>query len=108
MFDLYDAGEADTALGAISGSVKVGQTALLAVVDEPSTEVVAPAMADLGGTVARRSVADVEAEIAAAEDAERKAKQEARKELHRQRREHDKAAVDAKVAELKTKLHHGR
>ena len=107
MFDLYDAGEADTALGAISGSVKVGQTALLAVVDEPSTEVVAAAMADLGGTVARRSVADVEAEIAAAEDAERKAKQEARKELHRQRREHDKAAVNAKVAELKAKLHHG-
>jgi uncharacterized membrane protein len=107
MFDLYDAGEADTALGAISGSVKVGQTALLAVVDEPSTEVLGAAMADLGGTVARRSVADVEAEIAAAEDAERKAKQEARKELHRQRREHDKTAVDAKVAELKAKLHHG-
>ena len=75
--------------------------------DEPSTEVVAAAMADLGGTVARRSVADVEAEIAAAEDAERKAKQEARKELNRQRREHDKAAVNAKVAELKAKLHHG-
>ena len=75
MFDLYDAGEADTALGAISGSVKTGQTALLAVVDEPSTEVVAAAMADIGGTVARRSVADVEAEIAAAEDAEREAKQ---------------------------------
>jgi hypothetical protein len=77
-------------------------------VDEPSTEVVAAAMAGVGGTVARRSVADVEAEIAAAEDAERKAKQEARKELHRQRREHDKAAVDAKVAELKAELHHGQ
>ena len=50
MFDLYDAGEADTALRAISGSVKVGQTALLAVVDEPSTDVVAAAMAEIGGT----------------------------------------------------------
>ena len=76
-----------TALGAISGSVKVGQTALLAVVDEPSTDVVAAAMAESATPAARRSVADVEAEIAAAEDAERKAKQEARKELQRQRRE---------------------
>jgi uncharacterized membrane protein len=106
LFDLYDSDEADTALGSISGSVKVGQIALLAVVDEPSTDVVTAAMADLGGTVARRSVADVEVEIAAGDDAERKAKQEARKELHRQRREHDKAAVNAKVAELKAKLHH--
>jgi len=108
LFDLYDAGETESALGEISSSVKIGHTALVAVVDEQSAEVVDAAMAEAGGTVARRSVADVEAEIAAAEDAERKAKHEARKELDRARREHDKANVQAKLAELKAKLHHGQ
>ena len=56
-------------------------------VDEQSTEVLDAAMSDLGGTVLRRPVVDVEAEIAAAEDAERKAKREARKELNRAHRE---------------------
>jgi uncharacterized membrane protein len=108
LFDISDADAADSALGSISSSVKVGHTALLAVVDEPTTEIVDAAMSDLGGTVARRPMAEVEAEIAAAEDAERKAKREARKELHRGRRERDKAAVNAKVEELKGKLHHGQ
>jgi uncharacterized membrane protein len=108
LFDISDADAADSALGSISSSVKVGHTALLAVVDEPSTEIVDAAMSDIGGTVARRPLAEVEAEIAAAEDAERKAKREARKELHRSHRERDKAAVNAKVEELKGKLHHGQ
>jgi uncharacterized membrane protein len=108
LFDISDADAADSALGSISSSVKVGHTALLAVVDEPNTEIVDAAMSDLGGTVARRAMAEVEAEIAAAEDAERKAKREARKELNRSRRERDQASVQAKVAELKGKLHHGQ
>jgi uncharacterized membrane protein len=74
LFDIYDADVSDSALATISSSVKVGHTALLAVVDEPSAEIVDAAMSDVGGTVARRPLADVEAEIAAAEDAERKAK----------------------------------
>jgi hypothetical protein len=67
-------------------------------------------MSGFGGTVVRRSVADVEAEIAAAESAERKAKWEARtkwearKELVRGRHERDKAAVAAKLDDLKAKL----
>jgi uncharacterized membrane protein len=108
LFDLSEIEEADSALAAISGSVRVGHSALLAVVDEHSPEVVDAAMADIDGTVVRRTVADVEAEIAAAESAERKAKHEARKELIRERHEHDKTAVQAKLDDLKTKLHHGR
>jgi uncharacterized membrane protein len=108
LFDIYDADVSDSALATISSSVKVGHTALLAVVDEPTTEIVDAAMSDVGGTVARRPLVDVEAEIAAAEDAERTAKREARKELHRGRRERDKAAVNAKVEELKGKLHRGQ
>jgi hypothetical protein len=95
-------------LAAISGSVRTGHTALLAVVSEQSPEVIDATMAALGGTVERRSVAAVEAEIAAAEDAERKAKQEARKELMRTRNEHNKAAIHSKVEELKAKLPHGQ
>lgn len=108
VFDLADIEETDSALGGISSSVRVGHTALLAVVTEQSPEVIDAAMSGLGGTVLRRSVADVEAEIAAAEKAERKAKWEARKELLRGRHEHDQAAIKAKIEELKAKLHHGQ
>jgi uncharacterized membrane protein YukC len=108
LFDLADLEEADSALAAISSSVKLGHTALLAVVDEQSPEVVEAAMSDLDGTVVRRTVADVEAEIAAAESAERTAKREARKQLISERHEHNTAAVQAKLGELKTKLHHGQ
>lgn len=105
LFDLADIDETESALGAISGSVKPGSTSLLAVVTEQSPEVIDTAMSELGGTVLRRSEADVEDEIAAAEEAQRKAKFEAHKELVRKRGEHDKAAVNAKIDELKTKLH---
>ena len=106
-FDLADFEETDSALGSISSSVKVGRTTLLAVVTEQSPEVVNVAMSTLGGTVLRRSVADVEAEIAAAEEAERKAEREARTELIRARHEHNKAAVRAKLDALKAKLQRG-
>lgn len=108
MFDLADYEETDSALAGISGAVKVGHTALLAVVSERSHEVVDSAMSDLGGTVLRRSVAAVEAEVAAAEDAARKAKREARKELVQARHEQNKTAINAKIDELKTKLHRGQ
>lgn len=108
LFDIADMDEVESALGGISGSVQVGHTALLAVVTEHSPELVDTTMADLGGTVLRRPVADVEAEVAAAEKAERKAKFEARKELLRSRHEHNKAAVEAKLDELKSKLHRGQ
>ncbi len=107
LFDLADAEDNDSALGAISSSVQVCRTALLAVVVEQSPDVVDSTMSEVGGTVLRRTVADVEAEIAAAEKAERTAKREARKELLRSRHEHDKAAVSATIEELKAKVQRG-
>jgi uncharacterized membrane protein len=104
VFDLTDAEETDSALAGVSGAVKIGHTAVLAVVSEPNPEIIDAAMSRLGGSVARRPVAEVEAEIAAAEEAERKARHEARKQLIEARREKSKAAVDAKVDELKAKL----
>jgi uncharacterized membrane protein len=56
LFDLYDMDETDSALSQISGSVRPGHAALLAVVSEQSREVVDVAMSNLGGTVVRRSV----------------------------------------------------
>jgi uncharacterized membrane protein len=104
LFDIHDASQMESALAGISSSVRVGRTALLAVVTEQSPDAIDDSMSGLGGTVLRRSVADVEAEVAAAEKAQRKAKLEARKELARGRQQHDKAAISAKIAELRDKL----
>ena len=102
--DLGDLDETESALSQISSSAKVGHATLLAVVAEQSPEVIDAAMDALGGTVLRRSITDVRAEIAATEEAQRKAKHEARAELMRSQREHNKEAVQAKVEELKGKL----
>jgi uncharacterized membrane protein len=51
LFALADMDETDSALGALSSSVKVGRTELLAVVLEQSHEVVDAAMSGAGGTV---------------------------------------------------------
>jgi len=105
LFDLSDAEDSDSVLSEVSKTVKVGRTSLLATVVEQSPEVVDAAMARLSGTVVRRSVADVEAEIAAAEEAQREAKRKARAELRQARREKRHADAHAKVEELKAKLH---
>jgi uncharacterized membrane protein len=104
LLDLDEADRIETALGELSKSVEPGRTAVLAVVTEPSAEVVDAAMAALGGTVLRRSVYEVEAELAAIEQAERKAAREAQLELMRSRRDHDREAAHAKVEALKAKL----
>jgi uncharacterized membrane protein len=105
LFDVDDDDETDSVLGELGRSVRVGRTALLAEVEEQSPEVVDTAMAELGGTIVRRDVNDVEAEIAAAEDAQRAAKRAARKELHEKRRAQAKEKIHAKIEELKAKLH---
>ncbi len=107
LFDLGEADETESVLSQIAAAVRPGRTALLAEVTEQSPEVVETAMAGLGGTVLRRPVDEVEAEMAAAEQAQREAKRQANKELMRGRREHTKEQAHAKVQELKTKLSHG-
>jgi uncharacterized membrane protein len=104
IFDLEDSDDEGSVLAEISNTVKPGQTVLLAVVSEQSDDVVDNAMGQLGGKVLRRSVADVEAEIAAAEEAQRAAKHEARAKLRAERREHISDTARAKVDALKAKL----
>jgi uncharacterized membrane protein len=108
LFDLDDAEQIESTLGQLAESVQPERTAVLAVVTEPSHEVIDAAMAAYGGTVLRRSVYEVEAEVAAIEEAERTAAREANRELRQARREHDRDAVHATVEQLKAKLAHRR
>jgi hypothetical protein len=85
--------------------VRAGHNTLPAELSEPSDhKVVDAVMATRSGTVLRRDVQDVEAEIAAAEEAQREAKKQARKRLMVERQDKQKAAIEAKIAELKAKL----
>jgi uncharacterized membrane protein len=108
LFDLADAEESDSVLTEISKTAQVGHTALLAHVIEPSAEVVDAAMAKLSGTVLRRPVYEVEAEIAEAQEAQREAKKQARKQLRDARFKKNRDEAHEKVEELKAKLHGDR
>ena len=105
LFDINDVDTTESVLGDVSKQVHPTRTAVLVQATEQSPEVIDTAMARLGGKVMRRSVVDVESEIAAAQEAQRKAKHEARKELHKARVEKSKEDAHAKVEELKSKLH---
>jgi uncharacterized membrane protein len=107
LFDEEDDEDTDSVLTDISKQVHPTRTAVLAQVSEPSYEVVDTAMSQLGGTVLRRPLADVEGEIAAAQDAQRAAKEKARKELREARHEKQKEQVQSKLDELRSKLHKG-
>jgi uncharacterized membrane protein len=104
LFDMDDADETESALAEISKSVQVGPPALLADAIEESPVAIDAVMANLGGTVLRRSAGDVQAEVAAAEEAQREAKKKARKELRDARHKKQKEEIDAKVADLRAKL----
>jgi hypothetical protein len=105
LFDIDDVETTESVLGEISKQVQPSRTAVLAQVTEQSPDVIDAAMARLGGEVMRRPVVDVEEEISAAEEAQRKAKREARKELGESRMAKTKQDAHAKVEELKSKLH---
>jgi uncharacterized membrane protein len=104
LFDQDTDDHTTSVLSEISSSIRVGPPGLLADVSEPGPEAVDAVMAHLGGTVMRRSEADVELELAAAEDAQRAAKKKAREELREARDKKRKEDVDAKIAQLKSKL----
>jgi uncharacterized membrane protein len=104
LFDEDDADATESALADIAKSLPVGRAGLLADVSEDSPVAIDAVMANLAGTVVRRSALDVQAEVATAEDAQREAKKKAREELHDARRKKQKAEIDAKLADLRAKL----
>jgi uncharacterized membrane protein len=105
LFDVHDEDDTESALADMSRFAQAGRTALLGQVAEQRPEVIDTAIAGLGGTAVRRSLDDLEAEIAAAEDAQRKARKAARRRLQEQRHEQLKEKTHTKVEELKAKLH---
>jgi uncharacterized membrane protein len=105
LWDLDDADTTESALGEVSKSVQVGRNSLLAQVIEQSPEVLDTAMAQLGGTVVRRPVYEIEGEIARGQEAQREAKKQANAKLREARDEKARAQAHAKVEELKSKLH---
>jgi uncharacterized membrane protein len=105
LFDIDDIATTDSALGEISKQVQPERITVLAQVTEQSPEVIDTAMTRLGGQVMRRPAFEVEQEIAAAQEAQRKAEHEASTELRKARLEKSKQDAHAKVEELKSKLH---
>ena len=105
IFDIGEADDTESALVDVARSVRPGHPALIAVATEQSPEVVDAAMTTAGGTIVRRSLDEVLSEIAAAEDAQRAAEKEARKKLREEREAKAKQDVDAKIEELKAKVH---
>src|SRR2546430_5618255 len=104
LFDMADDDDTESALSDISRSVRVDRTGLIADANEQSPEVVDAAMARLGGAVVRRPLEEGQAEIAAAEDAQRAAAKEARKQLRQARRDQAEEKIEAKINELKAKI----
>jgi uncharacterized membrane protein len=104
LFDDDDYRDQESVLTDMSKAIQVGPPGLIAEVSEPAPEAVDAVMDHLSGTVVRRPAADVEAEIAAAEQAQKEATKKARKELREARDKQHKEKVDAKLAELKAKL----
>lgn len=103
--DMAQADDTESALTDVAHAVKPGRPALIAVATEQSPEVIDTAMSTLGRTVMRRPLDAVLSEIAAAEDAQRAAERAARKKLREERQGKAKADIDAKIDELKARVH---
>jgi uncharacterized membrane protein len=105
LFDQDEHDETDSALSEISKGIRVGPPGLLADLSEPDPEAINAVMAHLNGTVHRRPAPEVFTEVAAAEHAQREAKKKAREELRKARHKKHQEDAEAKLADLKSKLH---
>ena len=105
LYDVDQADMKDQTLAQVGRHVPPGRNALLAEVGESADDVVDVAMTAQGGTVLRRSAADVLAEIEAAEEAAEEAQHQARKKaLERKKAEIHEKYEDRKT-HLREKLH---
>ena len=105
LLDVDRAETSDEALTVLGRAIPPGSTALIASVEEPAVEVVDGEMSILGGEVTRRPVAEVMAELDAAEEAADAAAREARRVVREKRKAAFKAGADEHVAKAKEKLH---
>jgi uncharacterized membrane protein len=107
LVDLDAAEEEESILATMARAIQPGSTALIAQVTETTREVVDAEIEHLGGVVMRRPVAEVEAELAAAEEATRAAEEEARRKLREERKAEVKGEVQQKLDQLKAKVSGG-
>jgi uncharacterized membrane protein len=112
--DVYRADLGDDALTQMGSEVPVGQTAIIAEVEEYAVEVVDDEMHKLGGTVNRYPAEEVLEALEASEEAARAAEKEARRAMRESRkaerdakRETRKEDWDTRLESLKQKLSHG-
>jgi uncharacterized membrane protein len=103
-FELRRADEQDEVLTQLNAAINPGHTVLVAELNEPSEDVLDKAMAELGGTVVRRSESEVLTEIEAAEDAADAAQAAARKEIRARKKAEIKGKRDDRIAALKAKF----
>jgi uncharacterized membrane protein len=103
-FELRGADEQDEVLTRLNAAINPGHTVLVAQVNEPTVEVLDKAMGDLGGTVVRRSEADVLSELEAAEDAAQAAQTAARKAVREKKKAKMKEKREDRIAALKAKF----
>jgi uncharacterized membrane protein len=105
LVDLGEAEQTQSVLAQIADALEPGRTTLLAELTEQSNELIDAELGALGSSsILRRPVADVEAEIAAAEKARIEAKLQADKELLQSKREHTKQQAHEKVEQLKARM----
>ena len=104
-FDIDRAVTSDEALTVLGQAIPPGSTAVIASVEEPAVEVIDGEMRRLGGDVTRRPVAEVTAELDAAEQAADAAAREARATVRKQRKAEFEAGAEERKARMKEKLH---
>jgi uncharacterized membrane protein len=104
MYELDRGDEQDEVLTQVNAAINPGHTVLVAEVNEPGYDVLDKAMAELGGTVLRRSEADVLTELEAADDAAKAAQAAARKAVREKKKAEIKAKDDDRIAALKAKF----
>jgi uncharacterized membrane protein len=105
--DLDRADTSEEALSVLGRAIPPESTAVIASVEEPAVEVIDREMEKLDGEVTRRPVAEVMDELEVAEDAADAAAREARRTLREKRKAELHADLDARVGNLKEKLHVG-
>lgn len=102
--DIKREDDASDVMSEISRAIPVGTTAVVAELNEYTTEVVNGIVSGLGGVVVRRSADEVLAELEAAEDAYKAAQREARKVARQERKAERRENFDERKAALKEKL----
>jgi uncharacterized membrane protein len=103
-FELRRADDQDEVLTQLNAAINPGHTVLVAQVNEPSEQVLDKAMANLGGTVVRRSEADVLSELEATEDAAHAAQAAARKAIREKKTAEIKEKSEDRIGALKAKF----